>query len=157
MTVQYIESEADGPPDALISAVFLLALEGERILSIRNERGWDIPGGHIAPGETPIAALIREVREEASATFDNAEPCCVITVPDRREVMLFFVTDRFELRPHAPGPDGIERDLVPIDVLLDRYYGPKSILRQIVSNAECALQRRARVSRSSNHDRSALS
>ena len=34
-----------------------------------RQRGWDIPGGHLEPGETPEAAMRREVLEEAGAVL----------------------------------------------------------------------------------------
>jgi hypothetical protein len=43
MVVHAIGADADRPGDDLISAVFLIALQGDNILSVRNERGWDIP------------------------------------------------------------------------------------------------------------------
>lgn len=149
MIIRAIETEADRPRDDLISAVFLIALRGDGILSVRNERGWDIPGGHVEPPETPLSALVREVLEEASASFRQAEPCSFATVPNRRDIMLFFATDDFELGPFSSSADAIDRDVVPIQVLLDRYYGPKNILRQIISSAEAVIRSRhhARASR----------
>lgn len=44
-----------------VSAVFLLAIKGDTILAVRNERGWDIPGGHVEPGESYPGALAREL------------------------------------------------------------------------------------------------
>ena len=40
-------SGADLPPVNRVGAVFVLALWGDQILAVKNERGWDIPGGHL--------------------------------------------------------------------------------------------------------------
>lgn len=139
MIVHVIGTDGDRPRDHLISAVFLIALQGEDILSVRNERGWDVPGGHVEPGETPLSALIREVLEEASATFRTAMPFSFVTVPPRRDLMLFFVTQDFQLHPFLPSEDAIERAVIPLEVLLDRYHGPKGVLSQLVSNAKALI------------------
>ena len=56
------------PPIAAITSALALAFDGERILMTNlRQRGWDIPGGHLEPGETPEAAMRREVMEEAGA------------------------------------------------------------------------------------------
>ena len=36
-----------------------------------RSRGWDIPGGHVEPGERPEETVCREVREEAGATLES--------------------------------------------------------------------------------------
>ena len=53
----------------LVSAVALIDGEGRVLLAQRPEGKslaglWEFPGGKVEPGETPEAALIRELREE---------------------------------------------------------------------------------------------
>ena len=53
----------------LVSAVALIDGEGRVLLSQRPEGKtlaglWEFPGGKVEPGETPEAALIRELHEE---------------------------------------------------------------------------------------------
>ncbi len=54
------------PPTRLISTVFVLAFMGDQLLQTKLvKRGWDLIGGHIEPGESPVEALEREAYEEA--------------------------------------------------------------------------------------------
>ena len=53
----------------LVSAVALIDVDGRVLLAQRPEGKsmaglWEIPGGKVDPGETPEAALIRELDEE---------------------------------------------------------------------------------------------
>jgi 8-oxo-dGTP pyrophosphatase MutT (NUDIX family) len=41
---------------------------GWRLLVLRAYRNWDFPKGRLEPGETPLAAAIRETAEEAALT-----------------------------------------------------------------------------------------
>ena len=42
--------------------------DGCRYLLLRSYRNWDFPKGLVEPGEAPLAAACREVREETSLT-----------------------------------------------------------------------------------------
>ncbi|HAO58517.1 MAG TPA: 8-oxo-dGTP diphosphatase MutT [Alphaproteobacteria bacterium] len=65
-------------PTVLVSAVALIDRDG-RVLLAQRPAGkrmaglWEFPGGKIETGETPEAALIRELGEELG--IDTAESC----------------------------------------------------------------------------------
>jgi len=62
----------------LVSAVALIDPEGRVLLAQRPEGKsmaglWEFPGGKVEPGETPEAALVRELQEELG--IDTWESC----------------------------------------------------------------------------------
>jgi 8-oxo-dGTP diphosphatase len=67
-----------GLPILLVSAVALIDVDGRVLIAQRPEGKtmaglWEFPGGKVDPGETPEAALIRELREELG--IDTEESC----------------------------------------------------------------------------------
>ncbi len=70
--------KAGALPVVLVAAAALVDADG-RVLLARRPRGkpmaglWEFPGGKIGAGETPEAALVRELREELA--IDVAESC----------------------------------------------------------------------------------
>ena len=58
------------PPLELVSTALVVAFAGDRLLMTElASRGWDIPGGHVEPGEHPEETVRREVLEETGATL----------------------------------------------------------------------------------------
>jgi len=66
--------------------------EGGRVLLAhrRDHDLWNLPGGGVAPGETPWGAVIREAREETGLTAAVARLAIVDHRPERDEVVLTF-------------------------------------------------------------------
>lgn len=55
-------------PTLPVTAVKIYIFQDDKLLLTNiKSRGWDLPGGHIEPGETPRAAVIRELHEETGA------------------------------------------------------------------------------------------
>lgn len=81
-------------------------LIGERPAGKHLAGGWEFPGGKLDPGETRLAALIREFDEELGLAVLAAHPLIRIRhdYPDRRVLLDVWSVTRF--RGEASGRDG---------------------------------------------------
>ena len=108
------------PPLDLISTALGLFFDGDRLLMTRlRSRGWDIPGGHVEPGETPEQTVRREVYEETSARLGK------IAVLSHQKLVI-----------HAPKPPNYKNPYpVSYQVL---FWGSIAQLDPFVETAEVA-------------------
>jgi 8-oxo-dGTP diphosphatase len=113
------------PRAAASAAIFR---DGE-VLLIKRAKGalagyWSLPGGHIEPGETARAAVLREVREETAVEAD------LIGLVDVHDVILrdagaaltahyviAVFCGRWVAGAPAPGGDAAEARFVPLEDL----------------------------------------
>lgn len=120
----------------LVVAAALVDAEG-RVLVQRRPAGsrhaglWEFPGGKIEPGETPEAALVRELDEELGIAVEprSLSPACFASEPlDERHLLLLVYLCRTwvgEPRPlHASAVEWVAMadlrtlDMPPADIPL---------------------------------------
>ena len=58
--------------DSKVSAKIVLHRNG-KVLLVKNDRGWDLPGGHIKEDESILEGLMREVFEETGLTLSSQD------------------------------------------------------------------------------------
>ncbi|QSB17343.1 NUDIX hydrolase [Natronosporangium hydrolyticum] len=71
-----------------VAAGALFADAAGRVLLVKPtyKSGWDIPGGYVTPGESPLAACRRELVEELGRTWPvRPQPLVVDWAPARHE------------------------------------------------------------------------
>lgn len=87
-------------PTLIVVAAALLDASGRVLLQQRApgkamEGLWEFPGGKVEEGETPEAALVRELREELGVELRESDlvPTCFASAPlgDRHMLLLLYI------------------------------------------------------------------
>ena len=83
---------------AELVAAGILVRDGQVLLSLRPEGKhlaglWEFPGGKVEPGETPEAALVREVREELGLELGDFRPFSFVhhAYPEKTVLLLAYL------------------------------------------------------------------
>jgi len=94
-----------------------------KILTLKNERGWDIPGGHLDGDESVIDATHREVLEEASVTIKDLRFFAFILNGDTAMSVFTAVPDEIrEFVVHEDDPTS-DRTFMDVDKFMGVYSG----------------------------------
>jgi 8-oxo-dGTP pyrophosphatase MutT (NUDIX family) len=121
-----------------VTAVFGLVFEGDRMLMARlrvGDRGWDIPGGHVEPGETPAEAVRREVHEETGVRLGPARVFASLAVrvlgpppsgyrhPCPDSYMVYYRAPVAVVEPFEPTEESAERGFLSPEAIREtRWY-----------------------------------
>jgi 8-oxo-dGTP pyrophosphatase MutT (NUDIX family) len=95
----------------------------DRVLLIKHSyvEGWHFPGGGVEPGETMLAALTRELREEGGIALDGAPVLHGMffngRVSRRDHVALYVVRDFRQAEKPQPNFEIVDHGFFPRDAL----------------------------------------
>ena len=93
-----------------------VVLRDGRVMLCRRKPGahnglkWEFPGGKLEPGETPEAALARELKEELDIVVEVGRICDAVLYryPDREVLVLFYRCTLTEGEPRPVDCDAIQ-------------------------------------------------
>ncbi|MEK7588353.1 MAG: hypothetical protein AAB438_00870, partial [Patescibacteria group bacterium] len=134
--INFIHS-LDEIDESLVSAVFLVGFMGEEIIAGRNERGWDILGGHLEERDVDLlSGLQRESFEEGRVKINSTIPFATIRFEGREDLMVFYTSSDCELLPDfVPKNDAYDRALMKIQNFLEVYYWKEDIMATLIKEA----------------------
>jgi 8-oxo-dGTP pyrophosphatase MutT (NUDIX family) len=67
----HMQADCPVPPRELCSTAYCFGFKDGKMALTRHHRGWDIPGGHVEPGESAEDAARREMYEETGMTVGD--------------------------------------------------------------------------------------
>lgn len=103
-------------------------------VAIRSQRGWDIPGGHVEEGETPIQGFRRELREEAKCILlTGASVVAVLESKLNPRAGIIVYRGFCRVERFVPTEEIFDRKLFHQCDLLKMYYGDKPTLEKLLT------------------------
>jgi 8-oxo-dGTP pyrophosphatase MutT (NUDIX family) len=104
---------------------------------VKNKRGWDIPGGHVEPGETPIRAFERELAEETGCVLlPDALLVAVLKSTQDPSTGIAVYRGTCTVGVFTPMYETEAAKFVTANELLNIYFGDKDLLRELMIRAD---------------------
>lgn len=122
-----------------VAAIAALNPDGQLLMGKRaDDERWCCPGGHLEPGENPLAAAHRELEEESGLTTDAMEPIGSQAVKDG-EVHVYAFRAQVDGEPsNEKDPDAeftefrwVEPGAMPQEILRNLHNEPDVVLEAL--------------------------
>lgn len=127
------------PPDAEVTAVAVVACLDNKILFIKNKRGWDIPGGHVEKTDNTIEETARrELWEEACTECGKFKLVGFMIsdyYQDRKTYIIILKTRVTCLLEFKPKHETIKRRLMLPQECVKHYYGNPLLMEKLLNAA----------------------
>lgn len=125
--------------------VSIAVVDGERLLLVQESKPscagkWNLPGGHIELGESPIEAASRELAEETSVA---AVPESLVGTYTGPSAIRFVFLARYRAQPVSPGSDILDARFVAlheIEAWPDEHLVGPNMLRLILNDLKLGRQ-----------------
>lgn len=126
------------PPRAKVTAVAIVATHSNKILMVKNARGWDIPGGHVKKKESIEQTAKRELMEEGCVEFGELEFRGYLVsdlFPDKPTYIIIFLTTITALYPFKSDFETVGRKLMSQAACQKKYYGNPKLIEALINVA----------------------
>lgn len=126
------------PPGAEITAVAVVATHGDKVLMVKNARGWDIPGGHVEKTESIEQTAKRELMEEGCAKSGKLEFAGYLISDlflNKPTHIVIFRTTITALHPFKDDFETVSRKLMSPAACKKNYYGNPKLIEALINVA----------------------
>jgi len=140
-----------------VAAGALFFDEAGRVLLVKPtyKEGWELPGGYVEPGETPIEGCEREIKEELGLARKVERLLVVDWAPSEREGdKILFVFDGGEMTPEQSAAIALPPDELEASAFHDAADLPALMIERLARRIQAAVDaRRAGQTRYLEHGR----